>query len=171
MQAQNDAEATLAGTERDPTRTRRRDRRAAQGVRRYDDRRAEKIIGSALDRNAHRASSMRRSRSRPSGSATNGGSRDLRPPLRRSGPRLAEDVDAMASWSRDLRTIADFVSEPDITGIVRSGKVPRSEKMRLLEAGLEGQISPLALNLVRVLVERNKLRSCARSRRVPGDGR
>ncbi|MDP9238795.1 MAG: ATP synthase F1 subunit delta [Chloroflexota bacterium] len=70
---------------------------------------------------------------------------------------LAEDADAMASWSRDLRTIADLVSEPDIMGIVRSGKVPRPEKLRLLEAGLEAQISPLAMNLVRVLIERNKL--------------
>jgi F-type H+-transporting ATPase subunit delta len=70
---------------------------------------------------------------------------------------LAEDGDAMVSWSGDLRTIADFVSEPDIMGIVRSGKVPKAEKLRLLEAGLQGQISPLAMNLVRVLVERNKL--------------
>ena len=70
---------------------------------------------------------------------------------------LAEDGDAMVSWSGDLRTIADFVSEPDVMSIVRSGKAPRAEKLRLLDAGLSGQISPLAMNLVRVLNERNKL--------------
>jgi F-type H+-transporting ATPase subunit delta len=71
---------------------------------------------------------------------------------------LATDGNAMVSWSGDLRTIADFVGEADVAGIVRSGKVPRADKLRLLEAGLGGEISPLALNLVRVLNERNKLR-------------
>lgn len=70
---------------------------------------------------------------------------------------LATDDGAMVGWSGDLRTIADAISEPDIAGIVRSGRVPKSEKMRLLEAALAGEVSPLAMNLVRLLAERNKL--------------
>lgn len=70
---------------------------------------------------------------------------------------IAVDSDALTGWSADLRTIADFAGEPDVAGIVRSGKVPRPDKLRLLEAGLSTTISPLAMNLVRVLNDRNKL--------------
>ena len=41
--------------------------------------------------------------------------------------------------------------------ILGSAKVPRHEKMRLLSAGLEGEISPAAMNLVRLLNERDKV--------------
>jgi len=70
---------------------------------------------------------------------------------------LALEGDTFVSWSGDLRTIADFVDEPDIAGILRSGRVPRSEKLRLLEAGLAGEVSVLAMNLVRLLHERGKI--------------
>ena len=70
---------------------------------------------------------------------------------------LAVEGDALAAWSGDLRTIAAFVEEPDVAGIVRSGRVPRPDKLRLLEAGLAGQVSPLAMNLARLLNERSKL--------------
>ena len=70
---------------------------------------------------------------------------------------LAVDTDAFDAWSAALRTIADFLDEPGVAGIARSNKVPRPEKRRLLEAGLASEISPLALNLVRVLNDRNKL--------------
>ncbi len=70
---------------------------------------------------------------------------------------IATDSDAMVGWSGDLRAIADFVGEADVASIVRSGRVPRADKERLLAAALSGEISPLAMNLVRVLNERNKL--------------
>jgi F-type H+-transporting ATPase subunit delta len=69
---------------------------------------------------------------------------------------LAVDDNALDAWSRDLRTIAGFTGEPDVAGIIASVRVPRAERMRLLEAGLSGQVSPLALNLVRLLNERDR---------------
>lgn len=80
-----------------------------------------------------------------------------------SGRRYAEAVFALASeadsfmqWSGDLGAIADFAGEHDVAEIIASARVPRDEKRRLLDAGLAGRISPLAMNLVRVLNERGK---------------
>lgn len=70
---------------------------------------------------------------------------------------LANEANALDAWSRDLRTIADFASEPDVAGLLASSRVPRNEKMRLLRAGLDQQIAPLAMNLVRLLDDRKKL--------------
>ena len=70
---------------------------------------------------------------------------------------LAEEGDEFAAWSGDLRTIADFVERADVAGVLAGTRVPRAEKLRLIEAGLEGAVSPLAMNLVRLLHERGKL--------------
>jgi F-type H+-transporting ATPase subunit delta len=70
---------------------------------------------------------------------------------------LAVEGDALAGWSGDLRTIAAFVEVPDVAGILKTGRVPRPEKLRLLEAGLKSEVSPLAMNLVRLLNEGGKL--------------
>jgi F-type H+-transporting ATPase subunit delta len=70
---------------------------------------------------------------------------------------LALENGSFAAWSADLRTIAGFVEETDVAAVLRSGRVPRAEKARLLEAGLAGEVSPLAMNLVRLLHERGKL--------------
>ena len=69
---------------------------------------------------------------------------------------LAVEGNALDAWAADLRVIADFAGEPDVAGILRSGRVPRDEKRRLLEAGLAAHVSPLAMNLVRVLNEHGK---------------
>ena len=69
---------------------------------------------------------------------------------------LASGDDSLDAWSRDLRTIADFTDDPGVAGIIASARVPRAERLRLLEAGLNGQVSPLALNLVRLLNERDR---------------
>ena len=70
---------------------------------------------------------------------------------------LALDAEAFVQWSGDLQTIADFVGEPDVANILSSNRVPRAEKQRLLAAGLQAEISPLAWNLVRLLEDRGKL--------------
>ncbi|HZP57341.1 MAG TPA: F0F1 ATP synthase subunit delta [Dehalococcoidia bacterium] len=70
---------------------------------------------------------------------------------------LAVEQDAGVRWSGDLQSIADFAAEPDVARILRSARVPRAEKLRLLEAGLRGEISDQALNLVRLLNARDKL--------------
>ena len=70
---------------------------------------------------------------------------------------LAEESNTLDRWSGDLLTIANFVDEPEVAGIVSSGRVPRDEKMRLLDAGLKAYLSPLAMNLVRLLEQRGKM--------------
>lgn len=69
---------------------------------------------------------------------------------------LAVESDTLDRWSGDLLTMANFIAEPEVTGIIASGRVPRDEKMRLLEAGLKAYVSPLAMNLVRLLEQRGK---------------
>jgi len=70
---------------------------------------------------------------------------------------IAEESNMLDAWSDDLRTIADFVAEPDVALVLGSNRVPREQKMRLLKAGLEAHVSPLAMNLVRLLDERGKI--------------
>jgi F-type H+-transporting ATPase subunit delta len=69
---------------------------------------------------------------------------------------IASETGSLDAWSNDLRTIADFVVEPDVARILASGKVPRSEKLRLLSAALQPNIGPLAWNLVQLLEQRGK---------------
>lgn len=69
---------------------------------------------------------------------------------------LATESGTADAWARDLRTIADFVGEAEVAGLLASGRVPREEKLRLLSAGLEASISPLAWNLTRILEQRGK---------------
>jgi F-type H+-transporting ATPase subunit delta len=70
---------------------------------------------------------------------------------------LAAESGTLDAWSRDLQTIATFASEADVVGVVESGRVPASEKLRLLSAGIEAHVSPLAMNLVKLLASRGKL--------------
>ena len=70
---------------------------------------------------------------------------------------LAVEGTAASQWSGDLRVIAEFTGEPDVAGILGSTRVPREQKLRLVEAGLKSNVGPLAMNLVRLLNERSKL--------------
>ena len=70
---------------------------------------------------------------------------------------LAVETNTLEQWSLDLRTIADFITEPDVLRLVTSNRVPRPEKMRLLDAGVTPYITPLARNVLRVLDARGKL--------------
>jgi F-type H+-transporting ATPase subunit delta len=70
---------------------------------------------------------------------------------------LASDSGAFEQWAGDLATIAEFVSERDVAQVLGSGRVPAGEKLRLLEAGLAGRVSPLAMNLVKLLNQRGRL--------------
>jgi F-type H+-transporting ATPase subunit delta len=70
---------------------------------------------------------------------------------------LASERDTIDAWTRDLQTIADFASEPDVARVLESGRIPASEKLRLLTVALEPHVSTLAMNLVKLLAQRNKL--------------
>ncbi len=70
---------------------------------------------------------------------------------------IAAEGEAFVAWSGDLRTIAEFVERPDVAGVLGGTRVPRSEKRRLLEAGLGGAVGQLALNLALLLLEHGRL--------------
>lgn len=70
---------------------------------------------------------------------------------------IADESNTLEAWSRDLRTIADLVSDREAGALLSSSRVPRAEKTRLLAAAFEGHVSALAMNLVRLLEDRNKL--------------
>jgi F-type H+-transporting ATPase subunit delta len=70
---------------------------------------------------------------------------------------LAAERHTVDAWTRDLQTIADFASEADVGRVLESGRVPAGEKLRLVTAALEPHVSPLAMNLVKLLAARNKL--------------
>jgi F-type H+-transporting ATPase subunit delta len=70
---------------------------------------------------------------------------------------LASERDTIDAWSRDLQTVADFTSEADVARVLESGRVPASEKLRLVATALEPHVSTLAMNLVRLLASRGKL--------------
>jgi F-type H+-transporting ATPase subunit delta len=70
---------------------------------------------------------------------------------------LARERDALDAWARDLDAVAAFVSEADVARVLGAARVPREEKLRLLAAGLERDVSPLAMNLVRLLAQRDRL--------------
>jgi F-type H+-transporting ATPase subunit delta len=69
---------------------------------------------------------------------------------------IAAGSNTLEAWSNDLRTIAEFVGEPDVAQVLGSSRVPRDQKQRLLAAGLQSEVSPLAMNLVRLLEDRGK---------------
>ena len=70
---------------------------------------------------------------------------------------LADEEETFIRWAGDLQTVADFTREADVAKILTSARVPRSEKLRLLTAALKGQVGDEAMNLVRLLNDRDKV--------------
>lgn len=70
---------------------------------------------------------------------------------------LAIETESFSQWESDLETIASFTGEPDVQRVLINTRVPRAAKLRLLAAGLEGAVTPLAMNLVRILHGRDKV--------------
>jgi F-type H+-transporting ATPase subunit delta len=79
---------------------------------------------------------------------------------------LALEDDALSAWSDDLDTVVGFVSEPDVTAALANNRVPREEKLRLLSAGLERDVSPQAWNLVRLLEDRGRIDAISDVQRI-----
>ena len=69
---------------------------------------------------------------------------------------LASQSNTLDNWRADLRTITEFVSDGDVSRLLASSRVPRADKIKLLRAGLEKAVSPLAWNLVQLLEQRGK---------------
>ncbi len=69
---------------------------------------------------------------------------------------IAREKDELDRWVEDLRAIADLTTQPGVVELLASSRVPFEVKERLLRSVLV-DISPLALNLARLLVQKGRI--------------
>jgi F-type H+-transporting ATPase subunit delta len=67
---------------------------------------------------------------------------------------IALEQKELERWQADLQKIAGAMSQPDFLAAMESPKIRFEDKSRLITESL-GDISPMALNLVRLLIVRN----------------
>jgi F-type H+-transporting ATPase subunit delta len=73
---------------------------------------------------------------------------------------LAEDT--LDQWKADLATAAEMLGRPDVAPTVDSPAVPLGQRLEIVRQLLEGRLSPPALRLVSLLVERGKVTALPR---------
>jgi F-type H+-transporting ATPase subunit delta len=71
--------------------------------------------------------------------------------------RLAKENKALAKWSDELALIAAVSDDAQVKALIDDPKLPSSELSRILLAIFDGKLSDTAVNLVKLLVENNRL--------------
>jgi len=69
---------------------------------------------------------------------------------------IARERDELDRWAGDLQAIADLAGQAGVLDILANSRVPFDAKVRLLRSGL-ADLSPLALNLAHLLVEKGRI--------------
>jgi F-type H+-transporting ATPase subunit delta len=69
---------------------------------------------------------------------------------------LASEGSSYDQWQADLNDLAAVVSDRQVIGILENAKTPMSRRMGLLDQAL-AQLSPMARNLTRLLLQRGRL--------------
>jgi F-type H+-transporting ATPase subunit delta len=69
---------------------------------------------------------------------------------------IARERDELDRWVEQLRAIADLAAQPGVVEVLASSRVPFEAKERLLRSGL-ADVTPLALNLARLLVQKGRI--------------
>jgi F-type H+-transporting ATPase subunit delta len=69
---------------------------------------------------------------------------------------IARERDELDRWVEDIRAIVDLAAQPGVVEFLASSRVPFEVKERLLRSGL-ADVSPLALNLARLLVQKGRI--------------
>src|ERR1700722_11788730 len=69
--------------------------------------------------------------------------------------QIARDTQSLDRWRADLQSIAAVFGDPEVLGMLESGKVPQSAKDDMLIRTLAG-VSAEALNYARLLVQRRR---------------
>ncbi len=69
---------------------------------------------------------------------------------------IGQERGTLETWYDDLRRIAEVAGEPDMRRFLLNGRVTRAEKQRVADNTILG-ISPEARNLVRLLVQKDRL--------------
>ena len=68
--------------------------------------------------------------------------------------QIAQAQHAWDAWARELGTIERILSNPLLRQYLRNPRISAAEKVETVRQVAEGQLSPEAMNLVRMLVER-----------------
>ena len=71
--------------------------------------------------------------------------------------RLAKENKALAKWSDELALIAAVSDDAQVKALIDDPKLLSSELSRILLAIFDGKLSDTAVNLVKLLVENNRL--------------
>ncbi len=71
--------------------------------------------------------------------------------------RLAKEKKALAKWSDELALIAAVSDNAQVRALIDDPKLPSSELERALLAIFDGKLSDAAVNLVKLLVENDRL--------------
>jgi F-type H+-transporting ATPase subunit delta len=71
--------------------------------------------------------------------------------------KLAKEKKALAKWSEELALVAGVVANEQIANLIDDPKLSSSDLSRALLAIFEGKLSEVAINLVKLLIENNRL--------------
>jgi F-type H+-transporting ATPase subunit delta len=71
---------------------------------------------------------------------------------------VALETDQLDRWRDDLELASDMLRRPEVAPIVDSPAIPVEQRLAVLDSLLEQRIQPAALRLVRLLVERGRVR-------------
>jgi F-type H+-transporting ATPase subunit delta len=70
--------------------------------------------------------------------------------------QIATERDELERWQADLKLIAERLKYPQLTTLLQTPKLHFGEKVRLLQ-NIAAGINPLAMNLISLLVAKNRL--------------
>ncbi len=70
---------------------------------------------------------------------------------------IAVSQNRLEGWGRDLQTIDDTVKQPDLLATLTSVRIPFENKHAVLKQVFDGHVDPMAINLVALLTQRNRL--------------
>jgi F-type H+-transporting ATPase subunit delta len=71
---------------------------------------------------------------------------------------IATEKDKLEEWRSNLRKISELTREPEVVSFLENPKIPFESKAKLMQEGLKG-VDPLALNLVYLLVIKDRIRT------------
>ena len=71
--------------------------------------------------------------------------------------RMAKEKKALAQWSDELALIAAVAENAQIKNLIDDPKLPSAELSRIMLSVFEGKLSESSVNLIKLLVENNRL--------------
>jgi F-type H+-transporting ATPase subunit delta len=69
---------------------------------------------------------------------------------------LARETTTVREWQRDLATLSQLVTDPEGQAFFGSPTIDRHQKWQAAERLLTGRVQPAALNLARLLIDRDR---------------